>query len=349
MKKIIASCLLCVLLVLSSLPVSATLADKQNFSIYTDSEKLEVIPYSQYRQHFSKQDPNFTTVQSLALEAERESRIDYYTDKVNFLNQKYHTNYTLDEFLSLVNEYNLEDPRAFDSDNIYVVQSSDPKAVIIEPYLVQYYTSDTRFEVRLRGVDLPNPVDMISGSAQLHFLNQRSWRDGEEKTFSKSNIPNGNSTVFSWNKGKNYVEEYFTCKIKISDNGLSQSLNNLSDDQVIRTNYEAGAYNKLPANGGQRHHLIPKTSLDRAGFNSNSAYVMRMNAADHTKTASYGNSSYVAQITEMLLSKQYKQAIDKEVSELRSRKSADGKYSLYAKYYDPAYICVREYKRLFGI
>ena len=49
-----------------------------------------------------------------------------------------------------------------------------------------------------------------------------------------------------------------------------------------------------------------------------------MMTADHRKTGSYGNSSYVNQESQMLRNRQYEALLRKEVDDLKSKQDCDG-------------------------
>ena len=102
--------------------------------------------------------------------------------------------------------------------------------------------------------------------------------------------------------------------------------------------------------GGQRHHFVSQSTLSSNSYNSNTAYCIRMMTADHRKTGSYGNSSYVNQESQMLRNRQYEALLRKEVDDLKSKQDCDGiAGTLQQKYNDEVVTCLFQYERLFGI
>ena len=217
-------------------------------------------------------------------------------------------------------------------------------------WIINYVTGDTSFKLKIYDIEIGNPIENVTGTVQLNYLNQNTWRTGQSKSFSTGTLTAADEgVVFTWDLDKQYVEEYFTCDITILDNGTPYPDTNRDNDRTYRTNYEAGPYSSLTASGGQRHHFIPATALTNNGFSSQSAYCIRMTTADHYLTASYGSSAYVNQISNLLAAEEYADAIKRERDEMKNRMDSTGTWSLYAKYYDGVVACVRYYKDLFGV
>lgn len=75
-----------------------------------------------------------------------------------------------------------------------------------------------------------------------------------------------------------------------------------------------------------------------------------MMTEDHKKTGSYGSSTYVAAMTNLLSNKKYQDALQKEVDDLQSEYDCEGiAGSLQQKYYDEVVTCLIKYEALFGI
>lgn len=133
----------------------------------------------------------------------------------------------------------------------------------------------------------------------------------------------------------------------------SLSANAVSLDTTLHNrtdNFEAKPYNGFTANGRHRHHFVAKTALQNNGFNTNTAYCIRMMTEDHRKTGSYGSSIYVAESSNLLSNGQYQDALQKEVNDLQSQYDCDGiAGNLQQKYFDEVIICLLQYEALFGI
>lgn len=157
-------------------------------------------------------------------------------------------------------------------------------------------------------------------------------------------------TYNTWYVSKWGVKEKFEYDITVSDNGLRRYFDNVNENNFTRYNFEAKPYNSFSANGGQRHHFVPATSLNNNGYDSNTAYCIRMMTEDHKKTGSYGSSTYVAAMTNLLSNKKYQDALQKEVDDLQSEYDCEGiAGSLQQKYYDEVVTCLIKYEALFGI
>ena len=122
------------------------------------------------------------------------------------------------------------------------------------------------------------------------------------------------------------------------------------ENNYTRYNFEAKPYESFSANGGHRHHFVPAKALKDNGFNSNTAYCIRMMAEDHWNTGSYGSATYVKESSELLSRGQYQAALQKEVDDLQSENDCEGiAGNLQQKYYDEVIICLFQYESLFGI
>ena len=82
------------------------------------------------------------------------------------------------------------------------------------------------------------------------------------------------------------VEERMTCNLSWS-NLFSRGS---ETGTIIRMNTDGGAYNKLLALDGHRHHIPSQAALKDNNINTNTAPAIRMTVADHKRTATYGNT-----------------------------------------------------------
>ena len=191
-------------------------------------------------------------------------------------------------------------------------------------------------------------MDLISGTITRYFLNDETWAKKDSKTFSKSIVTNG--PVYTWRVQKWGVKEKFEYNITVKDNGKSHKYDNINKHILSRYNFEAKPYDSFSANGGQRHHFIASAALSKNNFNSRKAYCIRMMAADHRKTGSYGSAAYVNQVSDLLKNKKYEEALQKEVDDFKSNNDTEGiAGSLQQKYYNEVVICLANYTKLFGI
>lgn len=258
---------------------------------------------------------------------------------------------SVNDVQSLNEEYNLQLPNENISgivDNGTVNIQRDSRGVIIDVWYLYYSVSSGSFSVKAALIDSDNPLDSVSGTITRYYLNNSTWNKKDSKSFSKSAVTNG--TVYTWAVAKWGVKEKFEYDITVIDNGSRNNYDNVNENNYTRYNFEAKPYNRFGANGGQRHHFVPSTSLSENSFNSNTAYCIRMMTEDHKKTGSYGNSQYVSDTTALLKNQKYKEALQKEVDDLKSKDDCEGiAGSLQQKYYDEVITCLIEYKALFGI
>ena len=207
---------------------------------------------------------------------------------------------------------------------------------------------DSTFSVQAAMVDADNPLDDISGTISLDYLQNSTWTYKDKKTFSKKIVRNG--IVYRWIVPKWGVKEKFEYDITVADNGLKHHFKNTNKDNYTRYNFVAAPYDSFSANGGQRHHFVPATSLRRNGFNASKAYCIRMMTEDHKRTGSYGSSSYVSEMTALLKDKKYVEALQKEVDDLKAKMDSEGVFgTLQQKYYYEVVTCLYNYEKLFGV
>lgn len=286
------------------------------------------------------------------LEAQKEIRAYFYQTASNYTNS---TNILSDVSPSDVQEiseqYALSLPSetetgTIDNGTLYVEKNS--RGSIIDIWYIYYPITDKSISVKAAMVDADNPLGVVSGTLMCYTLNNTTWQLRSSTVFSKSNVTNG--VISTWNITKWGVKEKFEYSTRVYDNGREHSYNNKNKEDRVRYNFDAQPYNKFTANGGNRHHFIPANSLLRNGFNTNTAYCIRMMVADHKKTGSYGNSSYVATVTSLLQAKKYREALQHEVNDLKSKPDSEGYHgSLQQKYYNEVVTCLVEYEKLFGL
>lgn len=250
----------------------------------------------------------------------------------------------------LTNKYGLQLPNEKDNviNNGTIYTKINSLGDIIDIWYVYYLITGSSFSVKVAMVDADNPLDIISGTITLYSLNNYTWTYKNSTTFNKTMQKNG--TVCTWYVPKWGVKEKFEYDLTVNDNGWKHHYDNIGEDNYTRYNFEAGPYQPLAANGGQRHHFIPATSLRSTGFNSSTAYCIRMMTADHIITPSYGSSSYVKSITDLLKDKKYEDALRKEVEGLQGKMDSEGLAgNLQQKYYNEVIICLYQYEILFDI
>jgi len=234
-------------------------------------------------------------------------------------------------------------------DNGTINVTRDSVGRIIDVWYIYYPYNDAFFSICAALVDDDNPLDSITGTVSYYYLNNKDWKKKEnDRSFKATSVRNG--VIFKWLAVKWGVKEKFEYNITVVDNGFNNKYNNIGEDNYTRYNFEAKPYSDFTANGGQRHHFIPSTSLSRNGFNSNAAYCIRMMTADHQRTGSYGNSSHVSDITSLLSNKQYVEALRYEVADMQSHYDSEGTgKTLENKYYNQIVICLMQYEYFFGI
>lgn len=251
----------------------------------------------------------------------------------------------------LTEKYNLLIPNETNEgliDNGTINIQRNTRGSIIDIWYLYYSVTSSSFSVKAALIDSDNPLDNVSGTITRYYLNGTSWSKKDDKDFTKTAVKNG--TVYTWYVSKWGVKEKFEYDITVTDNGGVHNYDNNNEDNFTRYNFEAKPYNSFTANGGQRHHFIPATSLRNNGFDSNTAYCIRMMTADHRKTGSYGSSTYVSNITNLLSNGDYQEALQTEVDDLQSEYDCEGiAGNLQQKYYDEVITCLYQYEILFGI
>ena len=278
-KKNIIALILCIITSFSTLPAYAIESDQNNdgdtqTNFGSSSQVVSLSEFSEsseFSELYERQD-----LEKILAEVEREAQNEYYTDKVEYLNKKYNLNHTVESYRNFVESFGLEPPFEFDPSSVSVIVSNetDPgsRAIVgpnVRPdiWVINFNTGDTSFRLKIYDIETGNPIENVTGTVQMYYLQQGSWRAGPKEDINTGPLTAFDAgVVFTWDLDKHYVEEYFVCDITILDNGITYSYSNRSDHHIIRTNYEAGPYSSLSANGGQRHHFIAATALTNNGF-----------------------------------------------------------------------------------
>lgn len=285
------------------------------------------------------------------IEAQNSIRDSFYHDVAMYISESKTDDVSPIDVEQICKKYGLNLPNENDNGiinegTIYVQRNANRD--IVDVWYIYYSVSDTGFSVNAALVDVDNPLDSVSGTMYLYKLNNESWSLSSSKPFSANTVRNG--TIYKWSKSKDAVKEKFEYSTTVIDNGGTHNYDNSGEDDYFRYNFVAGPYGSLYAKGGQRHHFIPAYSLNNNGFDSSTAYCIRMMTADHKKTASYGSPSHVATITSLLASNRYEDAIQTEVDSLQTKPDTDGIYdSLADKYVYEIIDCIYAYELLFGI
>ncbi len=260
-------------------------------------------------------------------------------------------NISANDVQNVSEKYNLQLPsetvsKVIDNGTINIQRNSLGK--IIDVWYIYYTVTSKSFSVRAALVDADNPLDLVSGTITRYYLNNSTWKTKDSKPFKKAIVTKG--TVYTWTVPKWGVKEKFEYNTTVSDNGLKHNYNNVNEDNFVRYNFEAKPYKSFSANGGQRHHFVPATSLRSNDYDSNTAYCIRMMTEDHKKTGSYGSSKYVAEMTNLLSDQKYEDALQKEVDDLKSKYDCEGiAGNLQQKYFDEVVTCLIKYESLFEI
>jgi len=314
---------------LEQMSVSEALSDPEIVNYLISTDELDDF----YQAQEEVRDCQYATTATYAREALGTNNIS--ATEVNILTDKFDLQLPLENSEGLI-------------DNGTINIQRNVLGNIIDIWYLYYTVSSSSFSVKAAMIDADNPLDTISGTITRYYLSNTTWTEKDDKTFSKSAVTNG--TVYTWYVSKWGVKEKFEYDIKVIDNGGTHNFDNENEDNFTRYNFEAKPYNSFTANGGQRHHFIPATSLRNNGFDSNTAYCIRMMTADHKKTGSYGSSTYVSAMSNLLSSGKYQDALQKEVDDLQSKYDCEGiAGNLQQKYYDEVIICLVQYEALFGI
>lgn len=317
---------------LEKLSVSEALADPEIVRFLRETDKLD----------------EFFTIQEQLRDAE-------YAATANYVNETFQTtSVTASDIEKISEEFDLLLPNESYSeiiDNGTMAVTINPLGTIVDIWWVYGEISDTSFCVKVALVDADNTLDVARGSYTHYRLSNSRWVNVNSGSinFSCSNITNG--PIYTWHADKYWVKEKFEYEVTITDNGTSQKFTNKDEKtELSRYNFEANAYNKMEANGGQRHHFIPAKSLSTNGFNTGSAYCIRMMTDDHYNTGSYGSAQHVSTITTLLSKRAYHDAIQHEVDDFKSQDDSEGIYrNLQEKYYYEMIDCIYYYKQLFGL
>lgn len=254
----------------------------------------------------------------------------------------------------IVESYGLDYLDATDSImETYVLVKRNEKRDISNVWYLQYIRDNAGFKVNVLNVG-KYPLDKIEGKVILKSINKNTWNNTNSIEFSKKNVKTGN--VFNWSKPLNNsssVAENFEYKITVTNDNYVWTYDNKDKVNLYRYNFAVGYYNKLTANGGERHHFVSNNSLTSAGFSSN-APCIRMLYRDHTKTSNYGNmitsKAFRQKELQLLKDKKYKDLLQMEVDSFKSTPDPGGAFSsLLNKYYDQVILVLYSYEQFFGL
>lgn len=258
----------------------------------------------------------------------------------------------------LSEKYNLVEPEEKPVKTIVLVKTKgDSNNTLLKAnaignvWLLQYPVTDTNFSINVLNVGSDH-LDSIYGYVQKYNLKSYNWALDTSKNVSRTQVGTGN--VFSWTTAKNFVEEKFEYDITVTEDGVTWSYDNIGDNDITRYNFSVGAYSSITANGGERHHLVSSSALSKAGFNTNTAAVIRMITRDHANTSSWGSgteqSNFRIKELTLIQSGNYQQLLQLEVDGLKRSVDSEGIYpNLQQKYYDEVLVALFIMEEYFGI
>lgn len=265
---------------------------------------------------------------------------DLSIDDIEELNDRYSLSEPLDEYLEPYQQ-------------ILVERNATTKAIDNVWYLT-YYTSGSSFSIKVLNIhsNVSDPLDSLSGNLYLYRLSKRTWYKESQVPIAKTQIKSGN--VYTWNISSKYVKEKFEYDLTIVEDGVKWTYNNIDKDNHVRYNFDAGPYSTISANGGERHHFVSSYALGNTGYNTSSAYAIRMMYDDHIKTGSWGSSAssttYRNEEVSLINNGKYQDLLQKEVDDLKSKRDSEGsRMNLCSKYYDEVIECLYAYEKLFGL
>lgn len=312
---------------LEEIPLSAVNADTQLSSYFIEHNGYEIIEQAQEE------------IESAICEG----TASYISDELGI-------EITPDVIMEINDRYELMLPETPEGN---LIVKRDSKGIPVDTWYLYYVVTDNSFKINVKGVDKDNTLDKITGKIKRYYLNGKrpNWTSaGSSPNIDLTNRTNG--TLYTYSVKKYYVKEKFEYDITVTDNGIPWNFDNSGKDDYVRYNFGAGAYNdpSFTANGGQRHHFIAAAALSRNGYDSGSAYCIRMMTEDHYQTGSYGSSTYINDLSNLIKAGDYEGAIKKEVKDLQSHNDCEGiAGTLQQKYYTEVVLCIVQYEKLFGI
>jgi hypothetical protein len=253
----------------------------------------------------------------------------------------------------LIEKYDLETPSSeitsFDQD-ILVKRDLTTNAIANVWYL-NYLPSNAGFTVAVVNVG-KTPLDSVSGTLKKYNKKKEAWVLANSKLFTQKSVNSG--IVYTWPNSKTAVSDYFEYNITVKEGSTSLTYNNTGETNHQRYNFASGAYNKLEALGGERHHIVSANSLKENGFKATTAPAIRMIYKDHVNTPNWGNytTSTIFRGRESLYlkAKEYKQLLQLEVDSLKTSLDSEGKFSnLQVKYFDEVVNSLYLAEKYFGI
>lgn len=257
---------------------------------------------------------------------------------------------TEEDIKSVIKEFGLEESfeETIDFDEeLFVLRDAETRGISV--WAITYVPDKSGLSVYVADVG-SDVLDQVTFDVSLYTLNNTTWSYKSRAGFDKLAV--GNGLAYRWNIGIDKVEEKFEYTTKVKNGSTLKEFTNVGDDskKKVRYNFVAGPFNKLTANGVQRHHFVSASALSSTGYNSNSACAIRMITTDHYKTPSYGNSNVVSNERNMITQKKFKELLEMEVAGLSGQPDPEKLFSnLYVKYKEEVVICLTMYKALFGI
>lgn len=252
----------------------------------------------------------------------------------------------------LEKKYNVDIPEPkINCESKYIVERDFKTRSVGNIWVLNYLVTDKSFSIVVINIGI-DPLDSVTGTIKLYGKSKKSWSYKDKASVSKYQVGNGN--VKTWIKAKKYVKEKFEYDLTVVEDGTVWKYDNKGDDDRFRYNFAHGPYNKLDANGGERHHFVSKKALDTTGYDSKTAYAIRMIYEDHKLTGSWGSSNlakdYRDEEIKLLKNGDFEELLQKEVDDLKAKDDPDGEYNnLQQKYYDAVIYSLYEYEQLFGV
>jgi hypothetical protein len=344
-KRVISFGLLCLLLVFGS---STTTLAQENSSTFLENIKLEDIG-------------NHSDIEDYIREQGFEHLLSTGNEKYNFLSEQFDftemekplilREISDSDIEEIVNELGLKmpEPQEITIEENLLVERSPDNAVSNVWYLA-YSTTGSDFSVDILNVGR-DKIDSISGTLIKYNKQRQDWRFDSHIRFDKKGVGTGN--VFKWIQSKEAVSDYFEYDITVIEDGTTWIYKNKVGDNKFtwqRYNFDASAYSSMDALGGERHHIVAASSLEKAGFQNTGQFpAVRMMYDDHVKTPNWGNYSSSQRFRELEVSymndKDYMGLLKFEVNGLKGVNDPEGKYNNLADKYND-YIVAASYLAL---
>lgn len=251
----------------------------------------------------------------------------------------------------IVNELGLKMPEPQEitiEENLLVERS--PDNAISNVWYLAYSTSGSDFSVDILNVG-KDKIDSISGTLKKYNKQRKDWKFDNSIKFDKKSVGTGN--VFKWIQSKDAVSDYFEYDITVVEDGTTWRYDNKSGNNKFtwqRYNFDARSYSSMDALGGERHHIVAASSLEKAGFKNTGQFpAVRMMYDDHVKTPNWGNYSSSQRFRDeevrYMNAKDYMGLLKYEVDGLKGVSDPEGKYNNLADKYND-YIVAASYLAL---